>query len=224
MGRVSGGDGSGGTPATGPRRVRRSRGRRWLVVVAVTAAVVMAVTLLVDGPPDPVLAPAATASDDGDGATPSADALPGCSGADGADRVPIEGFGEVAFRVSAPDGSVVDGCGHLAATPELRAQGLMGQGSLQGYDAMVFRFDGPSTDGFYMFRTLLPLSIAFVAADGAVVSTTDMDPCPADDASACPTFLADGPYVHAVEVPQGDLPALGIVPGATVAFADGEQP
>ena len=186
-------------------------------------AVVVAAALLVDGPPDPVLAPVATASDDGRGATPSA-GLPGCSIADRAARVPIEGFGEVAFRVTAPDGSVVDGCAHLAATPEQRAQGLMGQRSLQGYDAMVFRFDGPSTDGFFMFRTLLPLSIAFVAGDGAVVSTTDMDPCPADDASACPTFLAAGPYVHAVEVPRGDLPALAIVPGATVAFADVERP
>jgi hypothetical protein len=89
---------------------------------------------------------------------------------------------------------------------------------------MVFRFDGPWTGGFYMFRTVVPLSIAFLAADGSLVSTADMEPCPATDASACPTTFAAGPYVHAIEVERGGLERLGIVPGATVQLGVGSPP
>lgn len=151
----------------------------------------------------------------------SAVGIPGCGGPERASTVPIDGFGEVAFRVAGPDGTTgFAGCAHLADTPELRAQGLMGQPSLRGYDAMVFRFGEPSTGAFYMYRTVLPLSIAYIGADGGVVSTADMDPCPEEDASACPNFPADGPYLHAIEVAQGDLPRIGIVPGASVTFGE----
>lgn len=166
-----------------------------------------------DGPADPVLAPArgdAPAAVAGVGACPSPEERP---------RAPLEGFGEVGFRVTAADGSTAfEGCALLAASPGARAQGLMAQEDLRGYDAMVFRFDQPTTGGFYMFRTVLPLSIAFIGDDGGVVSTTDMDPCPEPEPSACPTFSSAGPYRHAIEVVQGDLPRLGIVPGATVTF------
>ncbi|MEX2659992.1 MAG: DUF192 domain-containing protein, partial [Acidimicrobiales bacterium] len=170
-----------------------------------------------DGPADPVLAPAR-------GDVPAAPAAgmvpaPACASLEDRPRAPLEGFGEVGFRVTAADGSTAfEGCALLAASPGARAQGLMAQEDLRGYDAMVFRFDEASTGGFYMFRTVLPLSIAFVGEDGGLVSTADMDPCPETEASACPTYRAAGPYRHAVEVVQGDLSRLGIVPGATVTF------
>ena len=67
-----------------------------------------------------------------------------------------------------------------------------------------------------MKDTVLPLSIAFFAGDGAFVSATDMEPCP-PTAESCPLYQADGPYTDAIEVVQGDLlarhrlgqPALG---------------
>jgi hypothetical protein len=67
-----------------------------------------------------------------------------------------------------------------------------------------------------MKDTVLPLSIAFVASDGAFVSATDMEPC-APDVAACPVYGADGPYADALEVPQGQLGELGIGPGARVS-------
>ena len=144
----------------------------------------------------------------------------GCAGPDDVRR-PLDGFGEVGFRVDGRDGSTSAGCALLAADPEARAQGLMGQRDLRGYDAMVFRYERPTTGGFYMFDTVLPLSIAFIGADGAVVSSTDMDPCQEEVAAACPTIKAEGPYLHAVEVAQGGLRDIGIVPGAVVTFGDG---
>lgn len=140
------------------------------------------------------------------------------------DRRPLAGFDEVAMHVVTADGKTLDWCALLAATAQARQQGLMGQRDLRGYDAMVFRFDADTVSGFYMFRTLLPLSIAFIAADGAVVSSADMAPCPSADAVACPMYPPAKPYRHAVEAVSGGLPALGIVPSAEVTFPDGGCP
>jgi uncharacterized membrane protein (UPF0127 family) len=68
-----------------------------------------------------------------------------------------------------------------------------------------------------MRNTLIPLSIAFFDAGGRFVSSADMEPCP-DEVEDCPTTGADGPYLHAIEVAQGDLPGLGIGPGADLSF------
>jgi hypothetical protein len=83
---------------------------------------------------------------------------------------------------------------------------------LQGYPGMVFRYSADSTGGYYMRNTPMPLSIAWFAADGSFVSSADMAPC--EDRSDCPTYGASGAYRIAFEVPQGDLAAMGIGPGA----------
>ena len=162
-----------------------------------------------------------------DGAGAPAEAAPGGAVATGAPcdvgdagRRPLDGFGEVTFRVERPDRGEVVGCALLADSAEARSRGLMDQEDLRGYDAMVFRFEGPSTTGFYMYDTRLPLSIAYVDEAGGLVSSADMDPCLEEEASACPTYDAAGPYLHAIEVRQGDLPRVGIEAGATVRFEE----
>jgi uncharacterized membrane protein (UPF0127 family) len=91
-----------------------------------------------------------------------------------------------------------------AASPDEREQGLMGQTSLGTNQGMVFLFgdesDGPVTSQFWMKDTLIPLSVAFVAQDGTIVSMSDMDPCTADP---CPTYPASGPFTMAVEANLG---------------------
>jgi uncharacterized membrane protein (UPF0127 family) len=87
---------------------------------------------------------------------------------------------------------------------------------------MVFRFDEPIDARFYMFHTLIPLSVAFFDDQGAFVSASDMAPCSADEPGDCPTFAAARPYVHAIEVAKGDLGRLGIGPGSTVALTEGD--
>ncbi|MDQ3372137.1 MAG: DUF192 domain-containing protein, partial [Actinomycetota bacterium] len=153
----------------------------------------------------------------------SADAGAGCADRE-VERRPLEGFGAVMFRVERPGGTDVVGCALLAESAEARSRGLMDQEDLRGYDAMVFRFDAPSTGGFYMYDTRLPLSIAYVGEDGGLVSSHDMEPCPEEEASDCPTYDAAGPYLHAIEVGQGDLPGIGIEPGVTVTFDDRPAP
>ncbi len=131
-------------------------------------------------------------------------------------RRPLAGFDEVAFRITGAGGAF-DGVALLADDQRSRNQGLMEQRDLRGYDGMVFRFDGPSTGRFYMRNTRIPLSIAFFDAGGRFVSATDMVPCP-DEVEECPRYPAEGPYLHAIEVPAGGLSRLGIGPGAVLSF------
>ncbi len=148
------------------------------------------------------------------GPTPSP--LPSTTPPTAPSRRPLSGFDEVAFRISGSSGGT-DGVALLADDGPSRSQGLMNQTDLRGYDAMVFRFPSPSEGGFFMRNTLIPLSIAFFDVSGRFVSSADMEPCP-DEVDDCPTFQAERPYVHAIEVAQGDLPRLGIGPGSVLSF------
>ena len=132
-------------------------------------------------------------------------------------RRPLPGFDETGFRITSGDGGTFDGVALLADDGPSRSQGLMEQTDLRGYDGMVFRFDSPTTGEFYMRNTRIPLSIAFFDAGGRFVSSADMEPCP-DEVRRCPTYGATRPYLHAIEVPAGDLGRMGIGPGALLSF------
>jgi len=130
-------------------------------------------------------------------------------------RTPLAGFGETQVTVKTSDGTL-EWCLLLAETQTQHNRGLMQvtDPTLGGYDGMLFRFAQDTSAEFYMRNTPMPLSIAFIGADGSVGSTTDMAPC-ADEAG-CPLYDAAGPYRTAIEVPQGNLPKLGIEQGVTV--------
>ncbi len=64
----------------------------------------------------------------------------------------------------------------LALTPEQRQIGLMWRKSMPAHEGMLFVFDQPSQQCFWMKNTLLPLTAAFVADDGTIVNLVDMQP------------------------------------------------
>jgi uncharacterized protein len=132
-----------------------------------------------------------------------------------------EGFALAPAEVTGSDGEVCQLCLWVAETALQRQQGLMGVTDLGGADGMVFVYDGPASGQFWMRGTPMPLSIAFFAADGSFVSATHMEPCLTGPAAACPRYSAAGPYVAAIEVPQGGLPELGIGPGSRLVLATG---
>ena len=154
------------------------------------------------------------------GALRPADPVLAEAGASG--LTPPAGFEEIAFEIRAADGTVLDWCALLAATEEARQQGLMGQDDLLGYDGMVFRFDAPVAAAFYMYKTLIPLSVAFFDETGAFVSAADMEPCPAEEPGDCPTYPAARPIVHALEVLKGGLGERGIGRGTTLSLVEGD--
>lgn len=70
-----------------------------------------------------------------------------------------------------PDGSPIKTIDiEIAETEEERARGLMFRRSM-GYDrGMLFIFEEPDKDGFWMKNTPMPLDIVFVAPDSQIVS------------------------------------------------------
>jgi uncharacterized membrane protein (UPF0127 family) len=109
-------------------------------------------------------------------------------------------------------------CAWVADTEALRDRGLMDVRSLGQADAMVFRFNEPTDVAFYMYRTVLPLTVVFVSAAGRVSDIIDMEPCTDQDAAKCPRYQASTPYQAAVEVPRGNAASLGFSVGSIVTY------
>jgi uncharacterized protein len=64
----------------------------------------------------------------------------------------------------------------VAQTPEQRGIGLMHRPKMGANEGMLFVFESATQQCFWMKNTLLPLSIAFLDADGSVVNIEDMAP------------------------------------------------
>ncbi|WP_165036479.1 DUF192 domain-containing protein, partial [Candidatus Protofrankia californiensis] len=105
----------------------------------------------------------------------------------------------------------------IAETPAARMRGLMARTSLPSGTGMLFVFDGESTDGFYMYRTLLPLSIAF-SRYGRIVVIHEMTPCVEENPNRCEIYRADTAYTAAIEAPAGTFSNAGIRPGDRIEF------
>jgi uncharacterized protein len=105
----------------------------------------------------------------------------------------------------------------VAADPAARARGLMGRTEVAEGTGMVFLYPRDVAEAYWMKNTLVPLSIAFVAADGRVVSVAEMTPCTADP---CPSYPPAGSYRYAVELPAGAFEAAGVGTGDKVVPTD----
>lgn len=99
----------------------------------------------------------------------------------------------------------------VVTTQEQRALGLMNRFSLQPDHGMLFVFDRPQPLAFWMKNTYIPLSIAYVDANGTILNIEDMRP---QDES---THLSKGNALYAIEMKQGWFGAKGIAAGAKVS-------
>ena len=64
----------------------------------------------------------------------------------------------------------------LAQTTQERQIGLMFRQEMPQHEGMLFVFEQPATQCFWMRNTLIPLTAAFVADDGTIVNLADMKP------------------------------------------------
>jgi uncharacterized protein len=64
----------------------------------------------------------------------------------------------------------------VAQTHEQRQTGLMWRKEMPQHKGMLFVFEQPTKQCFWMKNTLLPLTAAFVADDGTIVNLADMKP------------------------------------------------
>jgi uncharacterized membrane protein (UPF0127 family) len=125
--------------------------------------------------------------------------------------------GTVAYQLHGGEGSPKTVHLEIAATPEARAKGLSNRDQLADGRGMVFLFPGDVNGAFWMKDTRVPLSIAFVAADGRVAAIREMTPCTADP---CPTYSPGANYRYAVELPAGAFAAAGVEKGDRVVPVD----
>jgi uncharacterized protein len=123
----------------------------------------------------------------------------------------------VAYRLEPLEGAAVTVRLEVAADPATRARGLMGRREVPEGTGMVFLYPQDVAESFWMKNTLVPLSIAYVAGDGRVVSVAEMTPCAADP---CPSYAPAGRYRYAVELAAGAFAAARVGPGARVVPVD----
>lgn len=95
----------------------------------------------------------------------------------------------------------------VASTPEQRATGLMHRPSMPTHEGMLFVFEQPAVQCFWMKNTLLPLTAAFVADDGTIVNLADMKPQTLD------SHCSSQPVRFVLEMNQGWFTKRGLVAG-----------
>ncbi|WP_061494872.1 DUF192 domain-containing protein [Ramlibacter tataouinensis] len=95
----------------------------------------------------------------------------------------------------------------IAQTFEQRMTGLMFRKDMPQHEGMLFVFDQPTVQCFWMKNTLLPLTAAFLADDGTVVNLADMKP------QALDSHCSAKPVRYVLEMNQGWFAKKGIKPG-----------
>jgi len=102
----------------------------------------------------------------------------------------------------------------VAADNDTRMRGLMFRKSLEPNQGMLFVFEEMNAHCMWMKNTLIPLSVAFIAADGAIVNIADMKPH--DETTHC----ALRPVPYALEMDRGWFAARGLKAGARITGLD----
>jgi uncharacterized protein len=97
----------------------------------------------------------------------------------------------------------------VAESDAQRSYGLMDRDALADDAGMIFFYETqqPAEAGFWMYRTRIPLDIAYFDGAGRIVAIRQMEPCPVQDQARC-QLLATGyapgaPYYGALEVNLG---------------------
>ena len=96
----------------------------------------------------------------------------------------------------------------VARTDEQRAIGLMARKEMAPNAGMIFVFEQPAQQCFWMRNTLIPLSAAFVADDGTIVNIVEMQPL--SDASHC----SAKPVRYVLEMNKGWFDKRGLKAGS----------
>ena len=101
----------------------------------------------------------------------------------------------------------------VAQTPDERSTGLMFREAMGANEGMLFAFEQPAKQCFWMRNTLLPLSIAFIADDGSIVNIDRMKP------QTLESHCSAKPVRFVLEMNDGWFDKRGIKPGAKLRGA-----
>ncbi|HEY8101622.1 MAG TPA: DUF192 domain-containing protein [Burkholderiaceae bacterium] len=98
----------------------------------------------------------------------------------------------------------------VAANDAQREQGLMFRQKMGQNEGMVFLFDTPSNVCMWMKNTLIPLSVAFMDADGKIINIEDMAP------QTTESHCAKKPAKYALEMNRGWFKQKNIKPNSAI--------
>jgi uncharacterized protein len=99
----------------------------------------------------------------------------------------------------------------VASTPQQRATGLMHRQDMPANEGMLFVFESPAVQCFWMKNTLIPLTAAFVADDGSIVNLADMQPQSLD------SHCSEKPVRYVLEMNQGWFSKRGLRAGSRLS-------
>ncbi|MFO7588767.1 MAG: DUF192 domain-containing protein [Gemmatimonadota bacterium] len=100
----------------------------------------------------------------------------------------------------------------IADTPALRERGLMHRDSLPANHGMLFVYPDEEVRSFWMRNTRIPLDIAFLDRNGAILNVERMEPQTDEN-----TFSA-APAMYALELPAGWFEAHDVGAGDRMEF------
>lgn len=106
----------------------------------------------------------------------------------------------------------------IAHTPERRSKGLMQRTNLCPDCGMLFVFNKSHQHAFWMRDTPLPLSIAFIAADGTIINIEEMQPF------SVTFYRAQSKALFALEMNSNWFTKKNILPGAFIHGLDQAPP
>jgi uncharacterized protein len=107
----------------------------------------------------------------------------------------------------------------VAVTPEEHARGLMYRSTLATDAGMIFVFDEPSVQRFWMKNTLIPLDMIFIGKDRKIVGIVE-DAAPETETER----MVGVPSQYVLEIGGGLSARLGIHAGEPVEFQNIPQP
>lgn len=124
------------------------------------------------------------------------------------------------------DGDTVRITAELANDDDRRSYGLMERPELPEDHGMIFVYPETltPTGQFWMYRTKVPLDIAFLDEDGEIVAIMAMDPCTTPNPDLCRRYSPGVPYRGALEVRQGFFRERGVEEGDRVVPAPADLP
>lgn len=106
----------------------------------------------------------------------------------------------------------------IAEEPDQREIGLMKRRALPEKEGMLFLFreERSREKGFWMYRTRIPLAIAYMDSAGVIINIQEMEPCPHSDSRQCPGYFSERPYWSALEANPEFFRSRGISPGSRI--------
>ena len=150
-------------------------------------------------------------------------AMLGCGSGDTpeADSVPVLPFASAHMHLIA-GADTIRLLAELAQSADQHSLGLMERHHLADTAGMLFLYasDQPASAAFWMFRTRIPLDIAFVDSLGTIRSIQHMVPCATDLAQGCPSYPPGVPYRAALEVNAGYFARHQLALGSRLILAD----